>query len=322
MKRIASMLEQDLKLLLRNAIFWVMAATLILIIIAVKFLIPAEFSVSDPALAVYGFAYSLPGSAALESPAAVERHVRETGGVGVVKQGDQLTVIHAGLSDQAATALITLITPPEGALPDLQTTVLRSRAGTIPQNLRLLPVFIGFEAVVLGFLMAAVLMLGEKQEQVLKAYRISPGGPLTYMASKTLLFAGMGVLYSLLMVVATIGVRFDWLSFILLTVLASALYTLVGLSVAVFFREINDWFPIAVVMLSLNMLPMVSYSLPSFAPTWLTWIPSYPIIFAYEEILFATGKPIASTYLILAAQVAVALALCARLVKRKLLSAH
>lgn len=191
MKRIASMLEQDLKLLLRNAIFWVMAATLILIIIAVKFLIPAEFSASDPALAVYGFAYSLPGSAALESPAAVERHVRETGGVGVVKQGDQLTLIHAGPNDQAATALITLITPPEGALPDLQTTVLRARAGAIPQNLRLLPVFIGFEVVVLGFLMAAVLMLGEKQEQVLKAYRLSPGGPLTYMASKTLLCAGL-----------------------------------------------------------------------------------------------------------------------------------
>lgn len=316
------MLEQDLKLLLRNAIFWVIAATLVLIVLTVNFLIPEDFSPSDPTLALYGLESSVSGAEVLESPAAVEALVRERGAVGVVKQAGELTLIHTGLSEQAAAALVAQLSPPQEPLAAIATTVLRPGTGTIPENLRLTPIAIAFEALVLGFLMAAVLMLAEKQEQVLKAYRISPGGTLTYVTSKTLLFTGMGALYAVLMAVTTVGVDFDWLNFILLSVLASALYTLLGLSVALFFKDISDWFPIATVILSINMLPMASYAVPNFAPTWLTVIPSYNILFAYEAILFGTGKGIAGTHLLLAAEIVAAVALCTALVKQRLLSAH
>jgi hypothetical protein len=43
---------------------------------------------------------------------------------------------------------------------------------------------------------------------------------------------------------------------------------------------------VGVAVLMINSLPMISYGLPSFAPAWLTWVPSYPTVFAVRDVLF------------------------------------
>jgi hypothetical protein len=43
---------------------------------------------------------------------------------------------------------------------------------------------------------------------------------------------------------------------------------------------------VGVAVLIINSLPMISYGLPSFAPAWLTYIPSYPTVFATRDLLF------------------------------------
>jgi hypothetical protein len=321
MKRIALMLEQDFKLLLRNAIFWVVTATLVLIIVTVNFLIPADFSATKTELAVYGLGYDVPGAVKLDSVQAVERHVADRAAVGLVYEGGQYTLVHQGIGEKAAAAAVALLLPPAAALPQVDVLELRGQAAVIPENLRLTPVFICFEAMILGFLMASVLMLGEKQEQVLKAYRISPGGATRYVAGKTLLFALAGAAYAALMAVFTVGFRFNWLEFLLLGMIGSALYTLLGMCLAVFFRDMSGWFFTALVILSVNMLPAISYSNPSFSPAWITAIPSYQAIFAYAEVLFPTGKGAALPILLLAVETCVAFVLCTALVRGKLFSA-
>jgi hypothetical protein len=320
MSAVASLLSQDVRLLLRNAIFWVVSATLVAIVLTVHLVIPAAPSPADVDVALYGFLETVPGATTLDGPEAVDEHVRRSGGVGAVRDATGVTVVHAGLSDQAAAAVAVLLTPPSGPLPLVDTELLRPRAGVVPQNLRATPLFIVFEALVLGFMMASVLMLAEKQEGVLRAYRVSPGGTLAYVGSKTILFTGLGALYAALLAAATVGVGFDWPSFLLLAGLASALYTLLGLCLTVFFRDLTGWFLVAVVVLGVNMVPMVSFAAPGFAPAWVAAIPAYGIVFAFEEILFPTGKDLAGTYLALTAGVAVGIALCAALVDRRLLS--
>jgi hypothetical protein len=322
MRAVTNMLEQDLKLLLRNALFWVMAATLVFIILTVRFLIPEDFSATPSALATYGFGGGVPGATMLEDPAAVESLVRETGAVGAVRQGDELTILHSDLSDQAAAALATRLTPPVTTPPAVETEVLRPQGGVVPQNLRVTPVAITFEAIVLGFLMASVLMLSERQEGVLEAYRISPGSALTYVASKTLLFMGLGTLYAVAMAVTTVGVAFSWPAFLLLSLLAGALYTMFGLGLTVFFRDISGWFVVAMLVLGINMVPVISHAAPTFAPAWLVAIPSYAIVFAFDEVLFPTGKSLAGTYLTLGAWTVAALVACTALIDRRLLSAR
>lgn len=321
MKRIFSLLAQDFLLLLRNALFWVVTAALVIIVATINFLIPADFTSSESSLVVFGFDYAVPGSAAVQSPQEVEQAVREKGAVGLIAQDGNLTLLQSGLSEEAATALVSLLTPPSSTLAEVDTHVLRENTGAIAQNKRLTPVFICFEAIVLGFLMAGVLMLGEKQEQTLRAYRVSPGGAFAYIASKTLLLALLGTLYALLMTVFTIGIHFDWFNFIAISLLGCAFYSLLGLCVTVFFRDISSWFFLAALILSINMLPSVSYSVPTFSPAWISHIPSYTTIFAYEEILFDTGKSLSSAYLLLSLETAAAFALSMFLIKKKLLTA-
>ena len=43
--------------------------------------------------------------------------------------------------------------------------------------------------------------------------------------------------------------------------------------------------------MGLNMLPMISFSVPTFSPPWIEWIPSYSALFVYDEILFLHEKP-------------------------------
>jgi len=320
MKRILPMIVQDFKLLLRNAIFWVITVSLVVIVIVVQFLVPGDFSVSGVSLAVYGFSEEIPGAKTMEDAKAVEKYVAETGSAGIINESGKLTLLHTGLSGKAATVLVSSVMPSE-ALPQADIARLRENPRTAAQNLRLMPMFICFEAIVLGFLMTAVLMLDEKKEQVLRAYRVSPGGTLRYIISKTLLFSLIGAVYALFMAVLTVGFAFDWLQFILLSLLGCALYTLLGMSVAVFFKDISGWFFVAVVILAINMLPEISFSSPSFSPGYLTAIPSYKAIFAYEEILFPTGKSLVDTYILLGAETAAAFALCSWLVWKKLLHA-
>ncbi|MGI6357991.1 MAG: ABC transporter permease [Bacillota bacterium] len=319
MRRIFSLLGQDLRLLLRNAIFWVVSVSLVLIVITVRFLLPADSQLPSNALVTHGL--DLAGAERLDSPAAVEAQVRERGAIGLIMEDGTLTVVHSGWSEQAVAALVTQLTPPDGQLPAITTQVLRQSTGDVPRNLRMMPVFISFEAVVLGFLMAAILLLGEKQEAVLRAYRVSPGGTWAYLASKSLLFICVGTVYALLMAVLTLGFSFHAGQFVLLTALACLFYTLLGLSVAAFFEDISGWFAVAVLILSLNMLPMFSYVVPTFSPAWMQLIPSYGGLFAYEEILFPTGKSLQAVYLTLGAWTLAALGLCSLVIKRQLLTA-
>ncbi len=322
MRQVCNLLSQDLKLLLRNAIFWVISVSLVLIVITVNWLVPAEADLDNRNLVVYGMQLSLPGVQLAESPQAVRELVESSEAVGLINTGGELTVVHSGLSDQAVAALISQLTPlPEGQAP-INVQTLRQSERTAAQNLRLVPMFVSFEAVILGFLMAAILLLGEKQEGTLRAYRVAPGGTLAYVLSKSLLFALVGTAYASLMVVTTVGFAFNWGQFLLLTLLGCLLYTLLGLCLAVFFQDISGWFFLATLILALNMLPMVSFAVPSFAPAWMQLIPSYGGLFAYEEILFPTGKALSGTFATLGVETLAAFGLCMLLVKRKLLSAE
>lgn len=321
MKAVAALLAQDLKLLLRNALFWVVTASLAVIVLTVRLLIPADFGMGREAVAVHGLGFPVPGALEMGSAADVEKAVAAGDAVGLVADGRTVTLLHGGLDERAAAALAALLLPAEPATPDVAVETLRPGAPAVAANLRLTPMFICFEAVVLGFLLSAVLMLNERREQVLRAFRVSPGGAARYVLAKTALFTCAGTLYAALMAAGTVGLRFDWPAFIALAAMMSALYTLLGMCLAVFFRDISGWFFTALTVLALNMLPMVSYGAPSFAPAWITAIPSYPSLFAMEEALFPTGRAIAGTLALLGMEAAAAFALCVALVRWKLLRA-
>lgn len=192
-----------------------------------------------------------------------------------------------------------------------------------PLNLVGVPIFLIFEAGILGFLLVAVFVFQEKQEGTLKAYRAAPGGPLPYILAKLGVFVGLSVLYGagVLAAAAIEGARPDWPAALGALALTSAFMTLFGLGFASFFRNLSHWFFPGLAALLLNVVPFFSYARPAFSPAWVKAIPSYDAVFLARDLILnpAGSAGAAGAFLRLGAWTAAAALFCYFAVSRKLL---
>ncbi len=298
MKSIFSLIMVDLKLVLKNIFFWVLIGMLIAIIFVVNFLLPKEIASTSPELVTCGF--EMDGYRQADTIDRLKEMIEQNENtVGVALDKGDFTVFANNFSDKQAVAVIL----PFIERIDETTQVMVSLTGnsiTPPLfNKRCLPVFICFEAVVQGFLLAGVLMLNEKSGKIVRALQVAPVRAFHYWIAKILLFSVVGSLYALLMAVFTVGLHFPAIPFILVSVLASAMFTMLGMITAVFFRSINNWFMLASLILGINMLTMFAYIFPSLSLPFMRLIPSYPFIFIYEQILFGNIEPTSDTFSII-----------------------
>ena len=285
MSGLLSLCIQDFKRLLTNALFWVITVTLILIIAVVNFALPENASDESYGIFTYNTAYSASAATAVGGEAALREAVKESDAIGLLGNPDgSITVLHPGLSEKTVRAIMVML---YGAShTDIHVESLSASPQTIPFNQRMTPVFICFEALVIGFILGGALMLSEKEDGTVRALRISPMGVDRYLISKTLLFSIIATLYALLMAFFCVGFDFSILRFILLSFFGAAIFSLLGLAFATLFKDMSSWFFSMALLLAINMLPAVAYSEPSFSPLWLKLIPSHSMIFAYAGILF------------------------------------
>lgn len=340
MKRFASMFVQDLLISFRSGQVLVIAL-LLLIMAALILFLPKEVTAHAEM-----FLDTTPGT-------PLAGYLREMGlGEGVVytdpsafradlaRQPNKVGVVFSGSLDAPAFAIITNSAVTEANLGLLEASLDRAvlelrgeaqdrmpvtylRPVTAPPafNVRFVPVIIVFEVVLLGFLIAAVMMFQEKQEATLRAYWVSPAGALNYLLSKNALFLVLSLAYGLPVLLLAFGTRFNLPLMLLLIALSSLFMTTLSIAIAVFYRSLSEWFFAGVAVLIVNSLPMISYTLPSFAPAWLTWIPSFPTVFAARDVLFngAGLAEILPTVLYLAALCAAAFLAAYAAIRFKLL---
>jgi len=275
---------QDFKRLLKNALFWVITATLVVIILVINFALPQNIAEEDYSIYTYNTDYS--GlSTAVGSEAELRQMVKENEAIGLLGADDgSITILHSGLSEKTVRSIMVMLY--SSSKTEVEVKSINESDQTIPFNERMTPVFICFEALIIGFILGGTLMLSEKEEGTIRALRISPMGIDRYLISKTLLFSIIGTLYALLMAFFCVGFGFSILRFILLSFFGAAIFSLIGLAFTTFFKDMSSWFFSMALLLSFNMLPVVAYMEPSFSPLWIKVIPSYSMIFAYEKILF------------------------------------
>lgn len=284
MKSILSTCMQDGKRLLTNALFWVLTATLLIIVLVVNLALPKELSSGG----VAALTWNAPADALFGTPAESEETLREA-----VRQGDTigfvfgeqgLTIVHPGYSEKSLNVYVLELMRGERAPVTVETP--DAQVEEIPFNLLFTPVFIAFEALMVGFILGGALMLAEKQDGTVRALRVSPFSVSGYIAAKTLLFSLIGTLYASLICLLTVGVSVNWAIFLPLSFFGTAAFTMIGLAYTSPFRDMSGWFFSMVVLLSVNMLPVISYSNPAFTPFWMRLIPSYPILTAYRAAMF------------------------------------
>lgn len=289
MRSIFSLILVDLKLIVKNIFFWVLLAMLIVIILVVNFLLPQTITTTSPNIVTYGFATAQYQCA--ESVEQLKEIVeRDKNMVGVILENGEYTVLANNLSEKQAIAVTLPFLTPKENITDIQFSQTEKTRTPPPFNKRCLPVFICFEAVIQGFLLAGVLMLNEKSGKIVRALQVSPISAVHYWIGKIFLFSSIGSFYALLMAWFTVGFSFPVIPFVIVSMGASALFTMLGMITAVFFRSINNWFMLASLILGINMLTMFAYIFPSLTLPFMKVIPSYSFIFIYEQILFGRFK--------------------------------
>lgn len=187
--------------------------------------------------------------------------------------------------------------------------------------MNLVPVFLTYEVVALGFLLIAVMIFQEKTEGSIHAYRVSSSGTTIYILSKVVIFTLMAVLYGVVVTISTVGFNIDYATLLSLIVLASIFMTLLGLLVSIFFNNISEFLFVPFRVILIMQLPTISYINPSFAPGFIKWIPMYAVLFGFREALFSTGKEnyLFPFLIILIAGIGVLSAACYYAVKKRLM---
>ncbi|HSM56683.1 MAG TPA: ABC transporter permease [Candidatus Sulfomarinibacteraceae bacterium] len=311
MKRPLTLIRQDLVLTWRNGLVF-FTGVLLLIMLSLIWLLPESMSTEateviydgsgdghfEAYLRQMGAGDELFVGSGEELQAVLDDTSR---GIGVIYEGDlqdpRFRLLTVGrLAEENLNLMEALLDTAvrtmrgERAPGDFDVTLLREPSDPVPLNLSIVPIALVFEVVLLGFTVGAVMIFQEKQEGANRAYRVSPGTTLDYIMAKNVMFTMMSVIYGGLLLFAAFRLDADYGPIMLLIILSSSMMTLIGLAIAVFFNNISEWFFVGIGVLIVNMLPIFSYTMPTFAPSWLTLIPSYPVLFGARELLFPTGK--------------------------------
>lgn len=314
LKRFGNLFRQDLQIVVRNGFLYMVLGLAALIVPVINFVVPEQVKITPTEMFAdlteeKVFERTLRKEGVEEHRLFADREelerkvARTRNSIGISMEGDlenpRFTVIHQGT--EAAANLNLLDAALEGAvrvmrgapaITETRVESLRPKAPPVPFNKGLLPVLLVFEVVMLGFIVIAVMVFQEKQEGTVRAYRITPAGVFEYVFAKAAVNVLLALVYGGLLVLFTMGLRpgVNYLPLFGLIALTGLLMTLAGLLVSVFFRNISEFLFAGLAVLGVFSLPAVSYLLPSFAPAFLTWIPSYPVVFGAREILFPTGK--------------------------------
>ena len=111
----------------------------------------------------------------------------------------------------------------------------------------------------LGFLFIGAIILFEKSEQTLNALTVTPLKVNEYIFSKTLSLTILALLTSLIIVLFSYGLDFNYLALILGVLLTSFFFTLIGFIAVAKFNTLNEYFLTSVFYMIILTLPLIDF---------------------------------------------------------------
>lgn len=178
----------------------------------------------------------------------------------------------------------------EVAIESQEVRALSTDHQMLSDRKNLLPVFLTYNGSLMGMFIIAAYVFLDKQEGVIKAFAVSAASIWNYLLSKTGVILLTSVLSSLLLVAPLMGGGMNYLLFSLFLLATGIFSSALGLLIASFYRDIMHAFVAIFVAMLAMILPSISYFIPSWSPGWMKFLPSYPIIQGFKEILLTNGS--------------------------------
>lgn len=320
MKTLLIQMTTDAKLIMKNIFLWITAGFLVLIIIVVNFFLPKETVAESIIIAHYGMEFSEgPEAGGVEE---LTEMVRKDGNmIGVYAKDDEVVVVVNNLSEKQARGAVSRIFERENGIP-VNYSYTSQVIPPAPFHKRMVPMMISLEAVMTGILLAGIMMLTEKERRITSAYRVSPAGAVSYVMAKTILFSLIGMLYSFLIALFTVGMDIHVGPFLLLSFMVSALFTLMGMAVSVFLKSLGNWLLLMAFLIGTNTIVLFAYIFPAGSMDFMKVLPAYPMIFAFERTMFGPAGYAGNGFGVLALWTVGMFVLCLLCVRFRLLRPH
>lgn len=312
MKRLGGLLIKDSKLAYRNYYVLIVVAVAALLVVITHFVVPEEINTEGTLVyfvqdqhpefqQLVGLFSQKPNSIQVSSRTELTEKMGEiSNSVGVIMKEQNgkpaVEVVLQGYESQETLRALELsikagMNLTEFLAADTQVVRLRENAAVdVPFNLAMLPVMIVMEPVTLGFFLIAAMVFMEREEGTTRAYLVSPGRIVEYLGSKIIVMLLLGLISTVIITTLTVGMDVNWLQLAALVAVGSIFGSCVGLLLASYFNSLTKAMVWVLVLSIVLMLPQVSYFVPSFAPRYLTIMPTYGLQFAIKEALFPTGN--------------------------------
>lgn len=172
----------------------------------------------------------------------------------------------------------------------VNTTALENNPERLSDRVNILPIYLTINVGLMGLFIIAAYIFLDKDEGVIKAYAVAPVKLWQYLASKMLIMLMMGLLTSFMTVLALAGTKVNLFHLFLLVVSFNLFGSSLGLLISSFFDTMVKAMGGLYAGVMLMVLPVVSYFMPSFNPMWIKAFPSYPMMFAFRELLLVNGN--------------------------------
>jgi ABC-type multidrug transport system permease subunit len=168
-------------------------------------------------------------------------------------------------------------------------TSLEAEPSILSDREMVLPVYLVLNVAFMGLFVIAAYVFLDKEEGVIKAFAVAPVGVWHYLASKILIMALMGLITSLVVMIALVGFKVNYLLFIGLILSFNVFGSTLGLLITSFFESMTKAMGAMFSSIFILMFASISYFAPAFTPAWIKWLPSYPMIFSFRELLLENG---------------------------------
>lgn len=152
-----------------------------------------------------------------------------------------------------------------------------------------LPSILTFNGSLLGLFIIAGFIFLDKKEGVMKAYAVSAASVWQYLLSKAAVLMLTGVVSSLIITIPIMGVQPNYLLMLGFLLTTGFFASSLGLLIASFYDDFMQSFGAIFIIMVVMIIPSISYSIPSWNPLWVKFLPSYPMIQAFKEIILENG---------------------------------
>lgn len=153
----------------------------------------------------------------------------------------------------------------------------------------LIPAFVVLMGSMMGFFIVIAYVYLDKDEGVIKAFAVTPSAVWKYLLSKALVIMTTVTFSSSIITIPVMGSQPNYLLFYLLLWISAFAFAALGLLIASFFNSMQKAFGALYGGMMVMMLPALSYYIPSFDPMWIRYLPTYPLLQAFKEIIMVNG---------------------------------